>query len=136
MCRRRRPFTSWQRVAWLSYGAKRWHRPVVIWFERCLPGWQDWTMSADRRVMAVSERPRVVSHLRAYRHEAGMSQLMLAGLARTTGRAVRAFELGDITTHQIGILIRIAAVLECGAADIMPVLGSVRRAPDVGSKRG
>ena len=78
---------------------------------------------------ALGDRPSaavVVSHLRAYRDQAGLTQGQLAGLARVNVRQIRAAERGFIMATRVASLIRIAAVLDCGLADIWPALGAVR----------
>jgi len=72
------------------------------------------------------QRPRAASHIIAYRAAAGLTQVQLAGVARTTARAVRQAERGDIMGMTLGTLLRISSALECGAADLFPVLGAVR----------
>ncbi len=66
---------------------------------------------------------------RRFRLEAGLTQAQVAGLARSTNEAVRRIERGEIVHVQLGTLLRIAGVLECGAADLLPVLRAVRERP-------
>lgn len=73
----------------------------------------------------------VPSSARAWRLHRGLSQQALAGLARSTPEAVRVVERGAVEHLQLGTLLRIAAALEVGPADLLPVLGPVRGgAPD------
>ena len=77
--------------------------------------------------MSGIDRPTATtSHCGAYRSEAGLTQVQVAGLARTTAGAVRRCDRGEIMFMEVGILIRVSAVLECGVADLFPVLGPVR----------
>lgn len=67
----------------------------------------------------------MICHLRTLRTAQGLSQCQLAGLARSSERAVRKLERGDLDGLRVGTLIRLAGALGVGAADVLPVLGSV-----------
>jgi len=60
-----------------------------------------------------------------------MTQLQMAGLARCSTMAARYADQGKVTNLRLSILIRIAAVLDCGLADLFPVLGAVRVEGDI-----
>ena len=73
----------------------------------------------------------VESNVRAYRAAAGLSQMALGGLSRTSAATIRACERGRILDLKVHTLTRVAAALGCGVADLWPILGSVRDAESV-----
>ena len=76
--------------------------------------------SARSRV-ANASRP-TTSHVRELRLSRGLTQTELAAGMQTTVDTVRKLERGYLLRLRIDTILRCANVLDCGAADLFPVL--------------
>jgi transcriptional regulator with XRE-family HTH domain len=66
---------------------------------------------------------QTISRFKELRLGAGLTQIECAAKAQTTVHIIRKAERGYLIQLKTATLIRLANCLECGAADIFPILG-------------
>ena len=69
-------------------------------------------------------------HVRAFRAQAGMTQVVLALYSDCALETLRKLERGDVEGMRVETVIRIAAALGVSPSDLVPALGAVNRPED------